>query len=241
MMDKTSIIAHRGASGYTPENTMAAFEKAITMGADGIELDIHVSKDNRLIVCHDERVDRTTNGIGLIKDLTLSEIKKLDAGSWYSKEFATERIPTLEDVLNLLKGEDLIINIELKNDVIRYDRIEELVLNCLEKTNTKRKAILSSFNHHSLIKIKKLDKEIKTGALYSCDLVNPWNYARLIKVDAIHPIYHSVFPRLVKECFNRNLQVNTYTVNTPEDMVRILQQGVTGLITNYPDIAKKML
>ncbi|MTI48597.1 glycerophosphodiester phosphodiesterase [Sporosalibacterium faouarense] len=240
-MKKTFVIAHRGASGHAPENTMISFQKAIDMGADGIELDVHISKDDKLIVCHDERVDRTTNGIGFIKDLTLDEIKKLDAGYWYDKKYANEKIPTLEEVLYLFQGKDILINIELKNGIIQYDKIEEKVIRVLEKFKLMDRTIISSFNHYSLIKIKEINSSIKTGALYMCGLVNPWDYVIRLNIDVIHPIYFALYPDLIKKCKERNVEINTYTVNCDEDMKKVIDLGVNGIITNYPDKAKKIL
>src|SRR5690554_2404438 len=120
-MKKPVIYAHRGASAYAPENTGAAFRKALDMKADGIELDVHLSKDGHVVVIHDEKVDRTSNGKGLIRDLKLDELKSLDFGAWFSSEFAGEPIMTLDEVLSLLDGWDGILNIELKSGYVLYD------------------------------------------------------------------------------------------------------------------------
>lgn len=240
-MPKTLIIAHRGASGYAPENTMASFQKAIEMGADGIEFDVQLSKDKKLVVCHDERVDRTTDGSGFIKDLTLDEIKGLNAGKWYSEKFTNERIPTLIEVLDLVKGKDILINIELKNGIIKYNGLEEEVISLLRKLHMEQNVIVSSFNHNSLIKIKKLNKNIKTGILYVAELINPFIYAKKLEAFSIHPIYYSVSSKLIEESHKHNISVNTYTVNEHEEMEKIIKAKVDGLITNYPDKGKKIL
>ncbi len=124
-MKYTKILAHRGASAYAPENTMAAFKKAIEMNADGIELDVHLSKDGYIVIIHDERVDRTTDGKGEVKDFSLDELKKLDAGSWFSDEYKGEKIPTLEELLSLIKNTEIYLNIEIKAGYRVYPDIEE--------------------------------------------------------------------------------------------------------------------
>ncbi|EOD01656.1 glycerophosphodiester phosphodiesterase [Caldisalinibacter kiritimatiensis] len=240
-MEKSLIIAHRGASGYAPENTISAFKMALEMVCDGIELDVHYSKDGHLIVCHDERVDRTTNGSGFIKDLTLNEIKKLDAGTWFDYKYTNEKIPTLEEVLDIIWGKDILLNIELKNGIIQYQGMEEAVINMVDKYNMYENVIISSFNHYSLLKVKEINKKIKTGVLYVAGLISPWEYAKKINAQAIHPVFHSVNKEIVKECKRNNLQVNTYTVNEEQDIHNIGNMKVSGIITNYPDRAKKII
>lgn len=190
-MIKTLVLAHRGASKIAPENTEAAFQKAMQMGADGVELDVQLTKDKKLVVIHDERVDRTTNGIGYVKDLTLKEIKKLDAGSYFSPKFAGEKILTLEEALELTRNSKL-INIEIKNIIIKYKNIEREVVSIIKKMNLESKVICSSFNHYSIAMIKQLSPEIKTGLLYVSTLYQPWIYATTLGVEAIHPHYYSV-------------------------------------------------
>lgn len=240
-MKKPLIIAHRGASGWAPENTMKAFEKALEMESDGIELDVHMSKDGHLIVCHDERVDRTTNGSGFIKDLTLAEIKALDAGSWFGEDFSEEKIPTLEEVFSLIEGKGIIINIELKSGPIFYDGIEKKVIELLKKYNLQEKAIISSFNHYSLVESKKIDKSIKTAVLYMEGLVDPWKYAQYIEADGLHPLFYNIVPQVVEGCIKNNMFVIPFTVNEEEHLKKFLQSGITGIITNYPDRARKIL
>src|SRR6056297_1649122 len=152
-MHSIYILGHRGASGMAPENTESAFKKALQSGADGVELDVHLTKDKELVVIHDERVDRTTDGTGYVKDLTLKEIKKLDAGSYFSPQFAGERILTLEEALELARSFKL-INIEIKNMIIKYKDIERELLGTIKKMNLESKVICSSFNHYSVALIK---------------------------------------------------------------------------------------
>lgn len=240
-MKKTLVIAHRGASGYAPENTIVAFKKAIEVGSDGIELDVHFSKDRNLIVCHDERVDRTTNGVGFIKDLTLKELKKLDAGSWYNKKYKGEKIPILNEVFELVKDKNILINIEIKSGPIIYDGIEKAIVELIEKYNIVEKVIISSFNHYSLVKIKKINNNVKTGILYIAGLVEPWVYAKRLNAEAIHPFFYSVVPEIVKGCKDNGIEINPFTVDESTHIKRMIKLGVTGLITNYPDRAIEII
>jgi glycerophosphoryl diester phosphodiesterase len=162
----TINYAHRGASGYYPENTMMAFEKAIELGCTGIETDVHMTKDGYLVLMHDEKIDRTTDGMGYIKDYNLEELRQLDAGKWKALEFSGERIPTVEELIELAKSKDIIINFEIKTDVIWYKDIEQKLIEMIHKYNVSDKIIISSFNHYTIHKCKQIDKNIKTGLLY---------------------------------------------------------------------------
>lgn len=240
-MKKSLILAHRGASAYAPENTIIAFKKAIEMGADGFELDIHLSKDGSLIVIHDESVNRTTNGSGFIKDLTLDEIKKLDASSWYNPKFSKEKVPTLDEVLHLIKDTQLLINIEIKHGPFFYKSIEQKIVNCVVKYDMQDRVIVSSFDHYTLTKIKKIDPSVKTGALFVSRTNAPWKYIKKIGADALHPHFISVTSELVKNCHENNIKIHTYTVNEPEHIKYLAKLGVDSIITNFPDRAKEIV
>lgn len=240
-MVKPLIYAHRGASCYAPENTMASFNKAVEMGADGIEIDVHMSKDGYLIVCHDEKVDRTTNGNGYIKDINMKELKKLDAGSWFGKEFTGEKIPLLAEVLELVKSENLLLNIELKNGPIFYDNLEKNVVNLIRDFGLVENVIISSFNHYSLLGIKKLEPKLKTGILYIAGMVAPWKYAKSIGADAIHPLYVTINKEVVEDCIKNGIMVNPFTVDRESDMILMRKINVTGIITNCPDIGRNVV
>lgn len=225
------ILAHRGASGYYPENTMLAFSKAIEMGADGIELDVHLTKDNKVVVCHDETIDRTSNGKGKIADYTYQELKQFDFGSG-------QTIPLLRDVFELIAENDLIINIEIKAGTVFYLDFEEHILNLIDEYKMEERVIISSFNHYCLLKIKQLNKKIKIGLLYASGLVDPWKYAKSINADAIHPIYYNaLIPNLVRDNIKAGIDVNFYTVNSKNDIQMVLLTEPTSIITNYPDKA----
>lgn len=240
-MKRPLIIAHRGASAYAPENTMSSFLKAIDMKSDGIELDVHMTKDKALVVCHDEKVDRTTNGKGFVKDFTLAEIKKLDAGCWFGEEFKEEKIPLLKEVLDIIKDSNILLNIELKNAPILYEGIEEKTVEMICNYNMEDRVIISSFNHYSLMEVKRINPKIKTGALYMAGLVEPWIYAKRINADALHPLFYNLMaPEFVKGCFENEIMLNPFTVDDERYISALVKLKINGIITNYPDRAIKI-
>ena len=159
---KTQVWAHRGASAYAPENTLEAFKLAAGHGADGVELDVQLSRDNELVVAHDETIDRVSNGSGYIKDHTLRELKKLRFNRLFP-EYRDAAIPTLREVYELLKPTGLVINVELKTGIVPYEGIEERALCLASEMGMGNRVIYSSFHHPSLVKLKMLDSSVKTG------------------------------------------------------------------------------
>ncbi|MGE5529075.1 MAG: glycerophosphodiester phosphodiesterase [Patescibacteria group bacterium] len=236
-MKRPVVYAHRGASAICPENTMAAFRMALEMGAGGIETDVQMSRDGRLVLCHDEMLDRTTNGRGPLAARAWDELRALDAGAWFGEEFAGERLPLLEDLLELLAPSGARLNIEIKSGVVIYPGIEEAVVAEVRRHGMAERVILSSFNHYSLLACKRLAPEIATGVLYMEGLVDPWLYARRIEADALHPLHYGVRPELVAGAHAAGLLVNTWTVDDPGRIEVLSQAGVDGIITNTPDRA----
>ena len=237
----TINYAHRGASGYYPENTLISFEKAIEMSCGGIETDVQLTKDGVLVLIHDEKINRTTNGTGWIKDYSYKKLSKLDAGSWMSKEFHEERIPTAEELISLVKSKDIIINFELKNGIVHYEGMEEKIIDLIHKHNMQNKVILSSFNHYSMVKCKEICREIKTGVLYEESLYKPYAYAKTTRANAIHPNYNVIDEEIVRESKAAGIDVNIYTVNDEKHMRQFVNMKVDGIITNYPDKLHKIL
>jgi len=231
------IFAHRGVSSLCPENTMAAFQKAVQMGADGIELDVHRSRDGKLVVCHDETIDRTTTGKGTIKDQDYNELSSIDAGKWFGSEYSGERMPLLEEVLVLLKPTTLLLNIELKTDYYFYPGIEEQTLSLVHRYGMEEQVIFSSFNHYTVVELKKRAPQVKGGILYSCHLVKPHIYAKGLLVDALHPPMHLATPEIIQDAHTAGLSVHAWFSREQfeEKLARIyLNSGVDMLITNYP-------
>jgi glycerophosphoryl diester phosphodiesterase len=237
----TINYAHRGASGYYPENTMLSFEKAIELGCTGIETDVQMTKDGVLVLIHDEMVNRTTDGAGFVKDYTYSDLAKLDAGSWLSNEFCGLRIPSIDELIYLVKDTDIIINFEIKTGIIQYKDIEEKLINIIYEHNLQDKVILSSFNHYSMVKCKEISSEIKTGLLYMEGLYKPEQYAKFVGANALHPYFYALNSELIKIIKAEGIEINTFTVNEVNYMKYFYQAGIDGIITNYPDKLKKVM
>lgn len=238
----TKIFAHRGAAGYAPENTLEAFELAVKMGAHGIELDVHISKDGELVVTHDERIERVSNGFGYVKDLTLRELKALVFNRTHP-EYLHAKIPTLKEVLELIASTDLGINIELKNSLIEYPDLERRVVELAAGIIPIDRIIFSSFNHQSMARMKELDPQLYCGLLYEASLIQPWKYVEKLQMNALHPHYSQVITPggFCSDVHDVGLQVNTWTVDEEQDIHKTLKEGVDILITNYPDRALKLL
>lgn len=234
-------FAHRGASGDYPENTLLAFKEGIKRGGNGIELDVHKTKDSELVVIHDEDVERTMQSKGLIKDLTLAEIRQLKCKKALFANHEECRIPTLDEVLKLVKDQEIVVNIELKTDVISYSGIEEDVIKLIQHYGIKNKTLISSFNPQSLKKCKEIDSTIKTGFLYYQPMDDVIQYAKVLQVDAIHPGLNGVTEDLIIEAHKNQLKVNVYTVNSPTHMRRLIDAGVDGIFTDYPKLLTEIL
>ncbi|QVK18901.1 glycerophosphodiester phosphodiesterase [Mycoplasmatota bacterium] len=234
------IIAHRGASGYAPENTLAAFKLALEQKCDGLEFDVQMTKDEEIIICHDYRVDRTTNGTGHIKDLTLSELKTLDAGSWFDKKFTGEKIPTLEEVFEIVPP-GILMNIEIKNLAKERRDIEQKVVDLVLKHNRMDDVIISSFDHLSLKTVREINKDIKIGFLIYSYLLEPWTYFKKCGIDAysIHPAEEYLNEDFVLNAHKNNYKILCYTVNDKNTATTMDKMGVDAIISNYPDILAK--
>ncbi len=234
----TQVWAHRGASAYAPENTLPAFRKAIELGAQGIELDVHESADGALVVIHDETVDRTSNGHGRVVDQTLAALKALDFSAG-KPGFSDVRIPTLPEVYELVKPRGLSINVEIKCDVVIYWGIWEKLIALEREMGMQGRILYSSFNHYVLPKVRELDPNAKIGLLYSEAMVDPWVYANYLHADALHPHYLATLygPGMIEGCKNNGVAINTWTVDDPAAVFKLAEAGVEAVITNKPDVA----
>lgn len=234
-------FAHRGASRHAPPNTLAAFTKAIELGADGVELDTHLSADGVPIVMHDLEVDATTDGKGPVKDKTLAELKELDAGSSFDPAFAGERIPTLSEVFEAV-GQRLLINIELKTLSPRANGLEPVVAELVRKHGLEKRVIFSSFNPFAIRRIKKLLPQAPAGLLYAPDLPiylrRAW-LAPLCPHEARHPHYGMVNATSMRAFRARGYYVNVWTVDEPGEMRRLISLGVDAIITNRPEMLRQ--
>ncbi len=241
-MSNTKVIAHRGASGYAPENTLEAFLLAIEQGADGIELDVQLSRDGIPVVIHDETIDRVTDRTGYVKDYTLQELKELTVLKDRFPQYSQSKIPTLKEVLEAVKSSGIQVNIELKTGIYWYPDIEKKVAEIVEETGMKEKIIYSSFNHYSVQRIKEIVPDAETAYLYSDVILNVEDYARKTKVDGLHPaVYHVKMADFLKGYIESGLNVRVWTVNEEADMKALTEAGVTAVITNYPDVAARII
>ena len=239
------VHAHRGASAYAPENTMPAFKKGVQMQADAVECDIHLTTDNVWIVCHDDSVERTSNGKGCISQMTSEEVRKLDFGGKFAPEFAGTTAPTLEELLEGVSTMKF-INIEIKDPFREGEELNkqlDLFYDVLKKHNYCHKTLVSSFNHHVLGVLKERHPDLRTGLLYG-EEKTPEQTLELVKTfhaDAIHPYLHCQTPETVKACMDNGIDVNVWTVDSEEDISRAISLGVTGIISNVPDRVLKAL
>lgn len=235
-MKQIQVYAHRGASHYAPENTLPAFDLAARQGADGIELDVHLTRDNRLVVIHDETLDRTTDGTGWVKDHTLTELKTLCADN-HMPGFADARIPTLREVLELVRPTGLRVNIELKTSILWYDGIEQKTLELVQAMGMQDRVIYSSFNHYSIEKVRQLAPGAETAYLYSDIICDVERYAAAHGVRGLHPgLWNVKMGDLLQVYLNSGLAVRVWTVNDARDLRWLMEAGAD-VITNDPRLA----
>ena len=241
MRTKPLVWAHRGASGYAPENTLAAFQKAVDLGADGVELDIQLTKDDQIVVIHDEMIARTSDGKGWVKDYTLEELRAFNYNRT-KPEYKHADIPTMREVFELLKPTGLFINIEIKTGVVFYEKIEEKILALAKEMGMEDRVCYSSFNHYTVTRIHELKPDAEVGFLYADGPIDMPSYGVKHGVNALHPaLYNLQYDGFVKECKEKGLKLNVWTVNERPYMEMCCQYGVDAIITNYPDIAKEVV
>lgn len=236
-------LAHRGASHDAPQNTLAAFWLANQYGADGYELDVHLSKDGVPVVIHDFSVDATTNGSGSVADLTVEELQRLDAGAKFAPEFAGERIPTLEEVFAVVEP-GMIVNVELKSRSLADDGLEAAVIRLIGKCQMQERIILSSFNPLSLMRVRRHAPNLRIGLLYALDLPlylrKAWSRV-FVRPDALHPHRGMVNAQYMDWAKARGYEVNVWTVDEPQPMQNLAALGVDAIITNRPDVLRRVL
>ncbi|HET7616856.1 MAG TPA: glycerophosphodiester phosphodiesterase [Bacillales bacterium] len=230
----TQIFAHRGSSGTEPENTMAAFEEAARVGAGGIEFDVQMTKDKELVVLHDERVDRTTDGKGWVNQYTLKELKTLNAGV---KKKRVERIPTLSEVLDWSRSNRMLLNIELKTEVIQYPNIEKRTIEAVRHFGLTDRVIVSSFNHYSVEKVHEIDPNVDTAILFMEGLFEPWKYAKSIGASGLHYYWKVASPEFIEGAKEAGMAVRPFTVNRKPLIRKFIMAGCTGLFTDFPERA----
>lgn len=239
-MRTPKIIAHRGGARRTPENTLAAFKRSVEIGVDGVEFDVHRCATGELVVIHDDDLQRTTNGVGMIKESSYSEIARLSAGKWFSPEFIEERVPLLTDVLAVF-DERMLINIEVKNTPVGYDGIEDDLLEVLADFPHRKNILVSSFDHHFLRRLRSRDEEIRIGILQAAMLVDPGEYASRFSASHYINAFDCLLPEAVAEAQAAGLTVVVWTLNNPRDWAEALRFGVDAICTDDPDGLKVWL
>lgn len=244
--DNFVVIAHRGASAYYPENTMAAFRGALEMNAEMIELDVMMSKDGVPVVFHDATLDDHTNGSGNIGDYTLDELRKLDAGSWFDSTFAGEKIPTLEEVLAYSSGK-IALNIEIKTEAVTDEvegGVEQKSLELVRKYGMENHVLFSSFDYRAVEHIKTLDSKMPAAILYEkkqSQKLLPSELLKKYEADAFNCSYRQLNTRRFKDVRENNIPVFVYTVDKPSQMRKLLKMNVSGIFTNKPDVLWEVL
>jgi glycerophosphoryl diester phosphodiesterase len=220
-------IGHRGAKGHTAENTLASFEKALSLGADGIELDVHMSADGEIIVIHDETVDRTTNGKGRVRDLSLSQLRHLKIDGQIN-------IPTLWETIDFIPKNKL-INIELKVKIAAKP-VMHLIEKCVaEDRNDYKQFLVSSFDWVALKEIREANPNIPLGVLTETNLELTIGFSQSIKAETIHPYFHLLTAENTKQMQEMGFGVFPWTVNEVEDLECLKSFDVDGIITDFPD------
>ncbi|MFH1850392.1 MAG: glycerophosphodiester phosphodiesterase family protein [archaeon] len=216
-------IGHRGAAGLEPENTLVSIQRAIDLGVDAVEFDVHMSKDGAVVVIHDDTVERTTNGSGAVSEMTLAELKALDAGKG-------ERIPTLLEVIGLAKGRVKMV-IELKGA-----DTEEPVVRIVEEKDIASEVIVISFNHDRVKRVKELNPKIRTGILIVGAPVYPSHLVKDASADNIHPNLNFVDREFVEEAHRSGIHVSVWNADTVEDIKKMKGLGVDSIGSNYPNL-----
>jgi glycerophosphoryl diester phosphodiesterase len=227
------LIAHRGASGYAPENTMAAFRKAVAMGLSFIETDLQLSRDARFVAIHDDTVNRTTNGQGAVHDLSLAELRRLDAGSWFGNSFSGERIPTLEEILEFAKRHDVVFYLEIKPGGSWGG--EHALIGALRESGEIARVVVISFDAVIVAAVRKTEPTLMTGLLFDGQIEKP--IEKTLEIGARQLVMRGdlVTPAMVAEAKRNDLQVICWTVNHPVHMRMLASAGVAGIMSDYPD------
>jgi glycerophosphoryl diester phosphodiesterase len=230
---KPWVIAHRGASGHAPENTLAAFERAVQLGATFIETDLHLTRDARFVAIHDSTLDRTTNGRGLVHDFTLAELKELDAGKWFDREFMDERIPTLEEILEFSRKQDVVFYLELKYNAAWG--MHHALVAALRNANSAARTVMISFDPATLRAVNSLDPSLMIGLLIEKKTGDFLAVAAQVGARQICAAAGIITAEFVATSHGAGLHVIAWTVNSADEMRAMMAAGVDGIMTDFPD------
>jgi glycerophosphoryl diester phosphodiesterase len=238
-----AIIAHRGASAHAPENTLAAFQLALEHGADGIELDAKLTADGQVVVIHDQTVDRTTGAQGVVREMTLTQLKALDAGSFFDSAFAGEPIPTLAEVFDVV-GSRALINVEITNYTSPGDALPDKIADLIIRHHMENTVLFSSFHPLNLVRVKRRLPQTPV-AILTMEGLPGWllrsAFGRLFAPQFIHPYYTDVSKAWLAWEHRLGRRVNVWTVDDPDAMQRLFKMGIDGIITDDPRLARRVL
>lgn len=248
-MAKTLVISHRGANRYAPQNTLPAFEKGYALGADGYETDVHITKDGKVVLCHNYTIDETSDGCGEIANKTLADLKGYDFGKYFSDKFRGTEIPTIDEFLSFVATTDItVLNIEIKSPKQGETAIVRETIKAVKEHGLFDKLLISSFDPKILVEAKQIDRNCKTGFLYAPNHMTffkmahkPVAFAKEIGADALHPYFRLVNKQYVKAAHDAGIMVNPWTVNTEKAIDTMIDLGVDGIITDFPDVVSGKL
>ena len=231
---RARVFGHRGAMGYAPENTFASFALAAEQGVDAIELDVHLTADDEVVVIHDHHLERTTNGRGLVREHTLAEIRALDAGGRFDARFAGEPVPTLDEVLAWARDR-CVLDVEIKGGPAPYPGIEARVVDLIRRHEMVDRVLVISFDHPTVKRVKELAPELATGVLYSGRPIHPVSLARAAGADALMPYWANLAAEDVERAHAAGLSVHPWATSEPDDIRSLLAMGVDSVCSNHPD------
>lgn len=236
------VIAHRGFCGEYPENTMLSFKKAVEDGCDELELDVQLTKDNILVIIHDETIDRVTDGTGNVRDYTFEELRKFNVRATFGDKYGFNPIPSFEEYVSWVKDQNVTTNIELKTGKYYYEDLEEKVIGMIKAYGLENKVMFSSFNHLSLIRCKELVPNIECGVLVlKSGIGNPGYYVSKYNFECYHPDINGLNDEIVENCKSHGVKLNVWTVNDEEGLKKLYDWDCDGIITNYPGFCKAWL
>jgi glycerophosphoryl diester phosphodiesterase len=238
-MRKPWIVAHRGASGHAPENTIAAFERAVELGAQFIETDLHLTRDARFVAIHDPTLNRTTNGSGVVRDATLAELSRLDAGVWFDRQFIGQRIPSLEDVLEFARKHDVVFYLEIKYEAAWG--MHHALVAALQGGEAAARTVVLSFDPSTVASLRKLDTSMMVGLLVDNSKLDAVKTALEAGARQLCPRWDLVTRELVDEAHRADLQVVPWTVNELSQMRTVIKAEVDGIMTDLPDRLRAVL
>lgn len=242
------VISHRGANKEAPENTLPAFRRSLALGVDGFENDVHLTKDGRLVVCHDDTVNRTSNGCGLIAEHTFEELRRLDFGSWYDTAFAGTQMPSLEEFYELCSGLK-VVNVEIKHAPDGSTAAAAGVIRMAKEFGLFDRLLISSFDMDMLLACTACDPDTRTAFLYSSPEnplpealhEDPGAFARKYHLAAFHPVVVFVTPEYLAECHSNGVMVNPWVVNQAHVLQLAKEWGCDGVITDRPELAMEVM